>query len=156
MMVTPIAISQRSKISMPPPTSNSGLALFWGSLCHKGARKHLEDYVFTRMESYNSFFAVFDGHCGKEAARYAHDNLWEGRTYMYLKHSIISYPLRESFKSPVPPILRESFKSRIPIHYGTVLSHLLMITRRHVKILFCALKRHVRILKYDHETSRAC
>ena len=78
---------------------------------------------------------------------------------MYLKHSIIPYPLRESLKSPVPHILRKSFKSPVPpilygkvlshvssIYYGTVLSHLLMITRRHVKILFCALKRHVRIL----------
>ena len=33
---------------------------------------------------------------------------------MYLKHSIIPYPLRESFKSPVPHILRKSFKSPVP------------------------------------------
>ena len=40
--------------------------------------------------------------------------VYRGRTYMYLKCSIIPYPLRESFKSPVPHILRKSFKSPVP------------------------------------------
>ena len=42
-----------------------------------GGRKHLEEFTVAKMEWGDSFFAVFDGHCGAGAARYARDNLWD-------------------------------------------------------------------------------
>ena len=43
----------------------------------KGGRKQIQDYVAMKVETLNSFFSVFDGHGGKEAAKYAKENLWE-------------------------------------------------------------------------------
>ena len=47
---------------------------------HKGGRKYLEDYMSAKTDgkTRSSFLAVFDGHCGKEAAEFARENLWEG------------------------------------------------------------------------------
>ena len=39
----------------------------------------MEDYIVLKSETESkgqAFFAVFDGHGGKEAAKYARDNLW--------------------------------------------------------------------------------
>lgn len=55
-----------------------------GMLCvagetNPGGRKHMEDYIVLESETDTrgqAFFAVFDGHGGKEAAKYARDNLW--------------------------------------------------------------------------------
>ena len=45
---------------------------------NRGGRKYLEDYMAMKPPEGNSgFLAVFDGHCGREAAEYARDNLWE-------------------------------------------------------------------------------
>ena len=45
-----------------------------------GGRKHMEDYIVLKSETETkgqAFFAVFDGHGGKEAAKYARNNLWQ-------------------------------------------------------------------------------
>ena len=45
-----------------------------------GGRKHMEDYIVLKSEMESkrqAFFAVFDGHGGKEAAKFARDNLWQ-------------------------------------------------------------------------------
>ena len=39
--------------------------------------KHFEDINLGKFEEKNIFLAVFDGHCGKEAAMYPHNNLWD-------------------------------------------------------------------------------
>ena len=46
---------------------------------YKGGRKYLEDYMSAKIDlkTRSSFLAVFDGHCGKEAAEFACENLWE-------------------------------------------------------------------------------
>ena len=46
----------------------------------KGMRRYMEDVVQHRIESSPEkigFFAVFDGHGGKEAASFAYQNLWK-------------------------------------------------------------------------------
>ena len=43
----------------------------------------MEDYIVLKSETETkgqAFFAVFDGHGGKEAAKYARDNLWASIT----------------------------------------------------------------------------
>ena len=44
---------------------------------NRGGRKYLEDCMVVKTERYGTFLAVFDGHCGGEAAKYAKNNLWE-------------------------------------------------------------------------------
>lgn len=46
----------------------------------RGTRKYMEDVMHTTHEDFPdkiSYFAVFDGHGGKEAASYARSNLWK-------------------------------------------------------------------------------
>ena len=43
----------------------------------KGDRNHFEDLTLGKFEENDIFLAVFDGHCGREAAVYARDNLWD-------------------------------------------------------------------------------
>ena len=56
------------------------LAMFVAGESNPGGRKHMEDYIMLKSETESkgqAFFAVFDGHGGKEAAKFARDNLWE-------------------------------------------------------------------------------
>ena len=51
---------------------------FWASGYSKtGGRKHLEDFTVGKFEWGDAFCAVFDGHCGDGAAKYARANLWD-------------------------------------------------------------------------------
>ena len=55
------------------------LGVLWSGENNLGGRKLLEDYIVLESETktkQRAFFAVFDGHGGKEAAKYARDNLW--------------------------------------------------------------------------------
>lgn len=55
------------------------LGIFLAGESNPGGRKHMEDYMAMISETNTkgqAFFAVFDGHGGKEAAKYARDNLW--------------------------------------------------------------------------------
>lgn len=62
------------------PTKNGPwLGMFVAGESNPGGRKHMEDYIVLRSETESkgqAFFAVFDGHGGKEAAKYARDHLW--------------------------------------------------------------------------------
>ena len=42
-----------------------------------GGRRYLEDYVRLTSGETITFFSVFDGHSGNEAAKYARKHLWE-------------------------------------------------------------------------------
>ena len=56
------------------------LGMFVAGESNPGGRKHMEDYIVLKSETETkgqAFFAVFDGHGGKEAAKYARDNLWQ-------------------------------------------------------------------------------
>ena len=43
----------------------------------KGDRNYFEDLTLGKFEKNNIFLAVFDEHCGREAAVCARDNLWD-------------------------------------------------------------------------------
>lgn len=56
------------------------LGMFVAGESNPGGRKHMEDYIVLNSETESkgqAFFAVFDGHGGKEAAKFARDNLWQ-------------------------------------------------------------------------------
>ena len=56
------------------------LGMFVAGESNPGGRKHMEDYISLKSETESkgqAFFAIFDGHGGKEAAKFARDNLWE-------------------------------------------------------------------------------
>ena len=42
-----------------------------------GGRDHCEDFSIGIIDGASTFLAVFDGHCGKEAAKFACHNLWD-------------------------------------------------------------------------------
>lgn len=44
---------------------------------HQGDRPYMEDYIFVTSEEEDCFMAIYDGHGGYEAAKYAYDHLWE-------------------------------------------------------------------------------
>lgn len=43
---------------------------------HQGDRPYMEDYMLAVTDKEDCFMAIYDGHGGYEAAKYAHDNLW--------------------------------------------------------------------------------
>ena len=59
--------------------NDSRLTMFVAGECNQGGRDHLEDFILIpeTEENGDAFFAVFDGHGGQEAAKYARDNLWQ-------------------------------------------------------------------------------
>ena len=56
-------------------TNSKGLLVVGKS--NHGDRPYMEDYIFVTSEKEDHFMAVYDGHGGYEAAKYAYDHLWE-------------------------------------------------------------------------------
>jgi len=47
-----------------------------GGETNVGGQNYMEDYIVLESAKGQAFLAVFNGHGGKEVAKYARDNLW--------------------------------------------------------------------------------
>ena len=67
---------------------SNGVTISVTAETNAGGRKHMEDYIAVNLSPNDSlraipemreqaYVGVFDGHGGKEAAKYARENLWE-------------------------------------------------------------------------------
>lgn len=58
---------------------NESMVYTFSKSTHQGNRKYMEDVaqIKTDMATKTSFFAIFDGHGGKEAAQFARKHLWK-------------------------------------------------------------------------------
>ena len=64
---------------MSKKTKSRKIIVRVNGLAYQGGRKEMEDFkrvVFDR-DPEQAFFAVFDGHGGRDAAIFARDNLWD-------------------------------------------------------------------------------
>ena len=62
-------------------------SVYAGGISKKGDRNHFEDFTFSKYNKRNAFYSVLDGHCGRGAASYVLDNLWENIVSMKGFHS---------------------------------------------------------------------
>ena len=100
--------------------------VFVGGTTIRGGRKHNEDLILVRYEKGINclFMAVFDGHGGIEAAKYAKENLWEnikssegfGSDHTQMKVAIV-----EGFKKTQKDMHEASSKPIFLLY--TILSH---------------------------------
>jgi serine/threonine protein phosphatase PrpC len=72
----------------PGPSLPTGLTIHVTAETNAGGRRHMEDFLAVKLspdERYKeipylreqAYFGVFDGHGGREAARFARDRLWD-------------------------------------------------------------------------------